>query len=122
MSENIPVEIRVYERSGASMAWHQDDVLYDPPQIEVVFTVDNTSNCETMWKIGVDLHSQETHPNSILFLQAGGPEHCVSSLKWGKRVILKCAYVKRGAKYVGSTYKNQFGDGKKSGKKTKGKS
>jgi hypothetical protein len=43
LSENIPVEIHVYEHSGASMAWHQDDLLYDPPQIEVVFTVDNTS-------------------------------------------------------------------------------
>jgi hypothetical protein len=122
LSDNIPVEIRVYECSGASMTWHQDDVLYDPAQIEVVFTVDNTSNCETMWKIGKDLHIQETHPNSILLLKAGGPEHCVSSLKWGKRVILKCAYKREGAEFIGMTYKNQFGIAKQTRKNTKGKS
>jgi hypothetical protein len=74
-----------------------------------------------MWKIGTELHTQESHPNSILLLKAGGPEHGVSSLKWGKRVKLKCVYVKEGAKFLGTTYKNQFCGVKKSNKKTKGK-
>eukprot|EP00534_Pseudo-nitzschia_fraudulenta_P002107 CAMPEP_0201125934 /NCGR_PEP_ID=MMETSP0850-20130426/23842_1 /ASSEMBLY_ACC=CAM_ASM_000622 /TAXON_ID=183588 /ORGANISM="Pseudo-nitzschia fraudulenta, Strain WWA7" /LENGTH=256 /DNA_ID=CAMNT_0047394153 /DNA_START=363 /DNA_END=1130 /DNA_ORIENTATION=- len=107
LSREIPVEVRLYEQAGASMAWHRDDIMYDPPQLEVVFTFENNSNCVTMWKVeqvgnqnnnknGMhqdEMHSQETNPNSLLLLLAGGPEHCVTSLKRGRRVILKCAYV-----------------------------
>lgn len=123
LAREIPVEIRLYEQIGASMAWHRDDIMYDPPQLELVFTVENNSDCVTMWKIETnnaidngndDIHSQETHPNSSLLLLAGGPEHCVTSLKRGRRVILKCAYVYEGATYVGEEGYHQFG-------KTKGK-
>ena len=114
VAKEIPIEMRIYEKTGASMAWHSDDVLYDPAQIEIVFTVENTSDCVTMWKVGNDLHSQETHPNSIIILKAGGPEHCVTSLKRGRRVILKCAYVVKGAKVVGGDYQNQFKEARKS--------
>jgi len=110
------------------MAWHKDDVIYDPPQWEVVFTVENTSDCVTMWKIqnkndnyknsnsnnndddekkGNENNTTmttrycqvEIDPNSLLVLQAGdeGPEHCVTSLKMGRRVIIKCAYRYEGA-------------------------
>jgi hypothetical protein len=91
------------------MTWHVDDILYDPtPQIEIVFTVENTSDCKTMWKTkkrkllsssdtadGNEEYETkwvETEPNSVLFIQAGGPEHCVTSLNYGKRIIIKCAY------------------------------
>ncbi|KAL3913790.1 MAG: hypothetical protein SGILL_006354, partial [Bacillariaceae sp.] len=119
LAKEIPIEMRIYEKTGASMAWHRDDVLYDPPQLEVVFTVENTSDCVTMWKVGDDLYSQETHPNSLVLLRAGGPEHCVTSLKRGRRVILKCAYTMEGAKFVGEDYQNQFQEAR--GKKAKGK-
>ncbi|KAG7347405.1 hypothetical protein IV203_016110 [Nitzschia inconspicua] len=113
LSQNIPVEVRLYQKPGASMAWHQDDILYDPPQIEIVFTVENTSDCATLWKVEHGLHSQETHPNSLLMLQAGGPEHCVTSLRRGRRVILKCAYIMEGATFLGGeNYKYQFGESK----------
>ena len=122
LAREIPVEMRLYEQVGASMAWHRDDIMYDPPQLELVFTVENNSDCVTMWKIDPtknaqngskeDIHSQETHPNSSLLLLAGGPEHCVTSLKRGKRVILKCAYVYEGAKYVGEEDYQQFGKAK----------
>ena len=108
VAEEIPIEMRIYERAGASMAWHVDDILYDPPQIEIVFTVENTSDCATLWKVASNMHRQETHPNSIIVLKAGGPEHCVTALKRGRRVIVKCAYVLEGAKFVGEEYQNQF--------------
>jgi hypothetical protein len=57
LSKNIPIEVRLYEQTGACMAWHRDDVLYDPPQIEIVYTVENTSDCATMWKVGSQLYS-----------------------------------------------------------------
>lgn len=111
LAPHIPVEVRSYEKIGACMAWHVDDVLYDPPQIEVVLTLENTSDCQTVWKVNVDdttdpssitttYNSQETDRNSALLLRAGVTPHCVTSLKRGKRIILKCAYVVSGATYL----------------------
>jgi hypothetical protein len=104
LCDDVPAELRVYQKLGAAMAWHQDDVLYDPPQVEVVFTIENTSNCATRWKGGPDddeeESSVETDPNSALVLAAGGPWHCVSSLGRGRRVIVKLAYVLPGAQRV----------------------
>ena len=111
LSSNLPVEVRLYEKTGASMAWHEDDVLYDPPQIEAVLTIENTSDCITMWKQGKNqiIQSQETDPNSVLLLQSGGPLHCVTSLKRGRRVILKCAYTTKNATFLDGIHKDQFG-------------
>jgi len=80
------------------MEWHVDDVLFDPPQVEVVFTLENTSDCRTMWKLpDGSIRTVETEKNSAILLAAGGAEHCVSSLKNGKRVILKCMFVHQDA-------------------------
>ena len=41
----------MYEKIGAGMGWHVDDVLYRPEaQVEVVLTLENTSDCSTMWR------------------------------------------------------------------------
>jgi hypothetical protein len=148
LCQEIPVEVRSYEKIGASMSWHKDECLYDPPQFEFIFTVENNSDCVTMWKKNEnenekennindknkdenenvnEIHSQETHPNSLLLLQAGpdGPEHCVTSLKHGRRVILKCAYIYEGSTYIGGEERNlnQFGNNnKKATTKSKSKS
>jgi len=145
LCQEIPVEVRSYEKIGASMSWHKDECLYDPPQFEVIFTVENNSDCVTMWKKNENnindnkndknenemYSSQETHPNSLLLLQAGpdGPEHCVTSLKHGRRVILKCAYIYEGSTYIGGEERNlnQFGNSnnnnnKKATTKSKSKS
>jgi hypothetical protein len=103
LCDGVPAELRVYQKSGAGMAWHQDDVLYDPPQVEVVFTIENTSNCATRWKGGPnddEESSVETDPNSALVLAAGGAWHSVTSLKRGRRVIVKLAYALPGAERV----------------------
>jgi hypothetical protein len=60
------------------MAWHEDDILVDPPQVEAVITIESKSDCVTMWKQGERLKAQETDPNSVLLLQAGGPLQCVT--------------------------------------------
>ena len=119
LSKHLPVEVRTYEKLGASMSWHVDDQLYDIPQIEIVFTVENTSDCTTMWKPKTTpevINSQDTDPNSCLIIQSGvenGPEHCVTSLKrnGGKRIIIKCAYHAKNAVFNDSLYtQHQFGD------------
>jgi hypothetical protein len=110
LSNILPVEVRSYEKEGACMAWHVDDILYDPPQIEIVWTLENTSDCETRWKIDDITYSQETDPNSALILEAGVCPHCVTSLNFGKRVILKCAYARGGSTFLEKSWeKQQFG-------------
>ena len=139
LSTNLPVEIRTYEKFGAGMSWHVDDELYNPSQIEIVFTVDNTSDCTTMWKIqqrkqkqknyandcndsnDFTIQSQDTDPNSVLLIQAGGPLHCVTSLKRGKRTILKCAYRTLDATFRQDMYTQQFDGNGGSGGSTKNK-
>lgn len=111
----ILLKIRVYEKQGAGMEWHIDDILYNPEQVEVVLTIENNSDCCTMWKPHdqplnpiaiVDTNSNQqqyrvesvqTTPNSALILRAGSIEHKVSPLKAGKRVILKMAFVRKDA-------------------------
>jgi hypothetical protein len=80
LSNEIPVEIRTYEKKGACMQWHVDDVLTDPPQLEVVWTLQNTSDCCTMYRTPDATMQVETDANSVLLLRAGGVRHCVSSL------------------------------------------
>ena len=98
LAPDIPIELRIYETYGAGMGWHIDDVLYKPlSQIEIIYTVDNTSDCCTMWRDNKnkDVTSIQTTPNSALVLQAGGVEHKVSPLSHGKRTILKMAYINK---------------------------
>ena len=78
------------------MEWHIDDVIYEPSQIEVVYTIDNNSDCNTMWR-EENIHSIQSTPNSALILRAGGVEHKVSPLTVGKRTILKMAWVRENA-------------------------
>lgn len=76
------------------MEWHIDDLLYNPAQVEVVLTLENNSDCCTMWKpLNGGIQSVQTTPNSGLILKSGGVEHKVSPLKIGRRVILKVAFV-----------------------------
>ncbi|KAL3796105.1 hypothetical protein HJC23_000608, partial [Cyclotella cryptica] len=112
IAPDVPIELRIYEKAGAGMEWHTDDILYNPPQVEVVLTLENNSDCCTMWKPrkGIQhleegetthhhgaIESVQTTPNSGLILKAGGVEHKVSPLGMGRRVILKLAFVREGA-------------------------
>ena len=108
LSHHLPLEIRTYEKKGACMAWHADDVHYDPPQVEVVWCLENDSDCSTLYKIGEKVEEIQTEPNAVLLIEAGGPTHCVTSLKRGSRTILKCAFSKRHAKYLDNVGGEQF--------------
>ena len=97
------------------MEWHVDDIIYqNTKQIEVVFTLENTSDCCTMWRphdqpiltasSEEDLitsscgngrkqenndnkyrvESVQTTPNSAILIKAGGVLHKVSPLSYGR--------------------------------------
>lgn len=90
----FPVELRMYT-TNAEMGWHQDDTLYVEPQVEVVLTLENTSDSETEWiDARGERHAQWMAPNSALIVSAGdeGPLHRVTPLRRGERTILKMAY------------------------------
>lgn len=102
------------------MEWHKDDALYNPVQIEVVYTIENNSDCVTKWEINSTTASSsveasatatttadqrievETDANSAIFIKAGpnGVSHCVSSLKSGSRSILKFVFIEEGAELL----------------------
>jgi len=96
------------------MDYHVDDVLYSHPQIEVIFTLFNSSNCKTIYKNksanGDDtLHEVETEPNSILLIPAGGAIHKVSPLKYGRRIIVKFVFNYEHCKLLSSYTKENVG-------------
>ncbi|CAJ1434707.1 unnamed protein product [Effrenium voratum] len=93
-----PLEFREYARGGG-MLWHRDEVLTDPPQLELVYTLENTSDSVTRWaESHLEVLRDETsevwtEPNSGLLVQAGGAVHMVTELTLGRRVILKVPYL-----------------------------
>lgn len=111
--DEVPVEIRSYEQSGAGMSWHKDDVLYTPyPQLEVVWTLENTSDCQTLvQRDRQEIESIQTEVNSVLLVPAGGPEHCVTSLQRGKRIIVKGVYALQECQLLPDTRVPQFKKG-----------
>ena len=122
------------------MEWHIDDILYKPEQIEVVLTLENNSDCCTMWRphdqpstlmmetkndnnqkmMKYNVQSEQTTPNSALILKAGGVEHKVSPLTVGKRTILKMAFVREGAVMVDGMDGHASHHNTDGGKKSKG--
>jgi len=95
-SVNLPIEFRIYEKGG-KMDWHRDyvdKVVRNCPQIEIVFTLENTSDSKTLW-IDDDTHKKHeiiTKNNSIIITQGNGAYHMVTPVKSGYRSIIKIAY------------------------------
>ena len=89
-TNSTSVEYRYYG-VGGMMDWHRDTQLYDVPQYELVFTVDNTSDSETQWidERSGELRSLRTEPNSLMIVRAGGVLHRVTPVSRGGRSIIK---------------------------------
>ena len=95
---DYPTEARLY-RPGSSMAWHQDVVLYERPQVELIYTVSNDSDARTEW-VGSDGLRRGLAPpaNSALAFTAGAAWHRVVGSSEGTRTIVKALYVEDFAK------------------------
>jgi hypothetical protein len=93
----LPIEFRYYT-IGSKMNWHRDSIISRNnrgcPQLEVVFTIHNTSNSKTEWiddETGV-VHITSSLPNSIMITQGGSVMHQVTETTIGNRSILKIGY------------------------------
>lgn len=87
----FPIEHRIYPNGSKGMNWHVDTLLYDLPQYEGVFTVNNNSDSVTEW-IDDNIKRQWTEPNSLLLVKAQGDYHHVTPVNRGMREILKLIY------------------------------
>lgn len=105
LAGDVPVELRRY-LNGGGMDWHRDDALYEAPQFEAVYCVENTSDSKTEWEEDGDIRSEWTPPNSLLVFRAGdgGAKHHVTPVGTGTRSILKFVLVPDGAKRTPAYY------------------
>ena len=90
---DFPIEHRFYHKESEGMRWHKDTLLYEKPQYEAIYTIDNLSESETQWYDDKGkLNSLWTDPNSLLIVKAQGYMHGVTPPKSGIREILKLIY------------------------------
>ena len=96
-SKVLPIEFRYYS-INSSMNWHRDQAItkniYNCPQIEVVYTVHNTSDSKTEWINDKNGYINEIYsvPNSIIITQGNSSFHRVTPIRIGNRSIIKIAY------------------------------
>jgi hypothetical protein len=96
--ESSPIrtlEYRTYD-IGGQMDWHIDTRVTTKQcaQIEVVYTIQNTSDSTTVWRendTNIE-HAIITTPNSVLITQGESVFHKVTPVTYGKRSIIKASY------------------------------
>ena len=93
MKSNFPLEYRIYPKGSEGMKCHKDTLLYDEPQYEMVYTIENESDSYTNWYSYLGWNNKlYTKPNSLIIVKAQENTHCVSPVKKGYRTILKLIY------------------------------
>ena len=104
---NFPIEFRVYPEGSSGMKCHKDTQLYQEPQYEMVYTIENESDSYTNWYSYLGWNNKlYTKPNSLIIVKAQENTHCVSPIKKGYRTILKLIYTQTD-KY-NDNYKNEM--------------
>lgn len=85
----FPLEVRQYT-IGSSMPLHKDEVLYKTPQIEFIYTVENSSDSVLQY---IDrsgkMMTEWTQPNTLVVIQADAVLHAVTPTTRGSRTIIK---------------------------------
>jgi hypothetical protein len=75
------------------MAWHRDEALFTPPQLELVLTLSNTSDSATEWvDASGQLQREWTEANSLIVVRAGAALHRVTAVRRGAREIVKIVF------------------------------
>ena len=90
---DFPIEFRVYPTGSEGMKCHKDTLLYEKPQYEMVYTIENESDSYTNWYSYLGWNNIiYTKPNSLIIVKAQENIHCVSPINKGYRTILKLIY------------------------------
>jgi len=103
IKSDFPIEYRIYPEGSKGMYCHKDTQLYNKPQYEVVFTINNESDSYTNWYSYLGFNNKiYTDSNSIIIVKAQENTHCVSPINKGYRSILKLIYTQT------SDYNNNY--------------
>ena len=90
---NFPIEFRVYPKGSEGMKCHKDILLYEKPQYEIVYTIENESDSYTNWYSYLGWNNKiYSESNSLIIVKANENIHCVSPVREGFRSILKLIY------------------------------
>ena len=86
-----PIEYRKYPKGSTGMRWHMDSSLFTPDCLEVVLTINNTSDSKFLWREGFNIKSKSIKPksNTLAVVTPKTILHSVSSVNNGYRTILK---------------------------------
>lgn len=90
VSLSIPIEYRQYPCGSEGIPWHKDTPYGQ--YLECVFTLENTSDSETMYSSTFKTYSVWTTPNSLIIVRPNDVWHTVTPVSKGERTILKIAY------------------------------
>jgi len=76
------------------MEWHRDEAMYAAPQLELVYTLENTSDSTTEWMDASGrVRSAWAAPNSLIVVRAEAALHRVRAVRnGGSREIVKAVY------------------------------
>ena len=90
---DFPIEFRVYPTGSEGMKCHKDTLLYEKPQYEMVYTIENESDSYTNWYSYLGWNNKiYSESNSLIIVKANENIHCVSPVREGFRSILKLIY------------------------------
>ena len=90
---DFPIEYRIYPEGSQGMKCHKDTLLYEKPQYEMVYTIENESDSYTNWFSYLGMNNKIfTKPNSLIIVKSQENIHCVSPINKGYRTILKLIY------------------------------
>lgn len=107
---SFPVEYREYQPNSHGMAWHRDLQMYEPAQVEMVYTVFNDdAKTRFEWKdASGKTRSLRPVAGDLVLVRPNGPLHRVTGLGEGKRGIVKIVGVKKGARPLPSMRAEAF--------------
>lgn len=86
---DFPAEYRLYSSGSIGMHWHKDSSLFAPDCLEIILTIENTSDMKFLWKENGVIKSAVPRPNSLIIVKPGTVLHAVSPSTRGTRTILK---------------------------------
>ena len=86
---SYPIEYRIYDNKSEGMMWHKDASLFNPDCLEVVLTLDNSSDSKFHWIENDQDKNINTNNNTLVIVKPNTILHMVSPLNYGTRRILK---------------------------------
>jgi hypothetical protein len=89
LNPSYPIEYRIYDDKSEGMIWHKDTSLFNPDCLEVVLTLDNSSDSKFHWIEDDQDRNIYTSDNTLVIVKPNTILHKVSPLNYGTRRILK---------------------------------